>query len=174
MEYDIRLEQHSGQPLAVVRLRARLQELARVIPDACGKVWSVIKAQQVNGAGRHVAVYWDDQINLDVGVELATPFEGSGEVVGSATPTGPVARTTHYGPYGKLNEAHETIRMWCGENQFKLAGPSWEVYGHWKDEWKADPTKICTEVFYLLSQTDPLTTFHLTHRHELSGDQEIG
>jgi hypothetical protein len=32
-----------------------------------------------------------------------------------------------------------------------LAGPNWEIYGHWKDEWNNDPSKICTEVFYLLA-----------------------
>jgi hypothetical protein len=31
-----------------------------------------------------------------------------------------------------------------------LAGPNWEVYGHWKDEWNSDPSKICTDVFYLV------------------------
>ena len=150
MEYDVRLEQHGGHPLAVVRRRATAQELARVVPDACGTVWSVLRAQQVPGAGRHVAVYWDGQINLEVGVELAAPFAGHGEVVGSATPAGPVATTTHYGPYGQLHEAHEAIRRWCGSNGYALAGPNWEIYGHWKDEWNSDPTKICTDVFYLL------------------------
>ena len=150
MKYNVRLEQHSGQPLAVVRRRARPQELAKVVPNACGQVWSVVRSQQVTGAGRHIAVYLDHQINLEVGVELAGPFAGYGGVVGSATPAGPVATTTHYGPYGQLHEAHEAIRLWCKEREYALAGPNWEVYGHWKDEWNSDPTKICTEVFYLL------------------------
>ena len=150
MEYDIRVEQHSGLPLAVVRRRASSQELSKVVPDACGTVWNVVRAQQGPGAGRHVAVYWDDQINLEVGVELDAPFAGHGEVVGSTTPAGPVATTTHYGPYGQLNKAHEAIHRWCENNGYTLAGPSWEIYGHWQDEWNSDPTKIRTDVFYLL------------------------
>ena len=149
MGYVIRLEQHTARPLAVVRRRARSQDLATVVPQACGTVWSVVRAQQVSGAGRHVAVYWDDQINLEVGVELDAPFPGSGEVVGSATPAGPVATTTHYGPYGQLGDAHEAIRRWCGTNRHTLAGPNWEIYSHWKDEWNNDPTQICTDVVYL-------------------------
>lgn len=151
MEYSVRLEQHGAQPLAVVRRRASIPELARVVPDACGTVWSVVRAQKVEGAGRHVAVYWDDQINLEVGVELAAPFAGHGEVVGSATPAGLVATTTHYGPYGQLHKAHEAIHQWCADHGYTLAGPSWEVYGHWEDEWNNDPTKIRTDVFYLLA-----------------------
>ncbi len=150
MKYDIRLEQHGGQPLAVVRRRARSRELSKIIPEACGTVWNALRAQQVPGAGRHVAVYLDDQINLEVGVELNNPFAGFGEVVGSATPAGLIATTTHYGPYGSLHEAHEAIRLWCNNNGHTLAGPSWEVYGHWKDEWNSDPTKISTDIVYLL------------------------
>ena len=150
MGYDIRRELVSSRPLAVVRRRAGLQELSKVVPDACGTVWAVVRAQQVTGAGRHVAVYLDDQINLEVGVELDTPFAGFGEVVGSATPPGLVATTTHFGPYGLLHGAHQAILQWCGENGHTLAGPSWEIYGHWKDEWNSDPSKIRTDIYYLL------------------------
>jgi effector-binding domain-containing protein len=121
------------------------------VPEACGTVWSVVRAQQVPGAGRHVAVYLDGQINLEVGVELDTPFAGHGEVVGSVTPAGLVATTTHYGPYGQLHQAHEAIRSWCQANGHSLAGPNWEIYGHWKDEWNKDSTLIRTDVFYLLA-----------------------
>jgi len=150
MQYVVRLEQLSGRPLAVVRRRAAAQELSRVVPAACGTVWNVIRAQQVAGAGRHVAVYLDCQINLEVGVEMDGPFAAQGEVVASATPSGLVASTTHYGPYGGLHDAHEAIRLWCKTNGYPSAGPNWEVYGHWKDEWNSDPAKICTDVFYLL------------------------
>src|SRR5262245_34566746 len=151
MEYDIRLEQHSSRPLAVVRRCAGSQDLSKVVPAACGTVWGVVRAQQISGAGRHVAVYLDDKINLEVGVELEAPFGGYGDVVDSATPAGLVATTTHYGPYGLLHEAHEAILRWCATNGHVLAGPSWEIYGHWQDEWNSDPTKITTDVFYLLA-----------------------
>ena len=61
MEYEIQVDQHAGRPLAVVRRRAGLPDLTKVVPPACGTVWSVIRAQNVSGAGRNVAVYWDDQ-----------------------------------------------------------------------------------------------------------------
>ncbi len=150
MEYDVRLEQLGSRPLAVVRRRASSQELSRVVPDACGTVWNVVRAQQVPGAGRHVALYWDDVINLEVGVELEAPFAGHGEFIGSATPAGAVATTTHFGPYDQLCGAHQAIHQWCANHGYTLAGPSWEIYGHWIDEWNKDPAKIRTDVFYLL------------------------
>ena len=150
MEYDVRLEQLGSHPLAVVRRRASKHELGKVVMDACGLVWGVLRAQQVAGAGRHVALYWDGEINLEVGVEMDTPFADYGEVVGSATPAGAVATVTHLGPYGRLHEAHQAILKSCAQRGYRLAGPSWEVYGHWIDEWNADPAKIRTDIFYLL------------------------
>jgi hypothetical protein len=43
--------------------------------------------------------------------------------------------------------AHDAIRQWCRDNERQIAGPNWEVYGHWSD----DPDQRRTDVFYLLS-----------------------
>jgi effector-binding domain-containing protein len=150
MKYDVRFEQLSSVPLAVVNRRASVRELPRVVPQACGTLWDVVKAQNLAGAGRHVALYLDDKINLQVGVELQVPFAGYGEVVPSSTPAGAVATTTHFGPYNQLAAAHEAIRQWCAAHNYILAGPNWEIYDHWKDEWNNDPSRIRTDVFYLL------------------------
>lgn len=152
MEYVVRLERNGGRPLAVVRRRAASHEVSKVVPEACGAVWNVIRARHVPGPGRHVAIYLDGQINLEVGVELDGPFPGHGEVVASAIPSGLIAAATHLGPYRRLHEAHEAIRAWCADNGHTLAGPSWEIYGHWKDEWDRDPSGIRTDVFYLLAE----------------------
>ena len=72
--------------------------------------------------------------------------------VGS-TPAGLVAATTHFGPYGLMHEAHAAIRRWCQSNGHTLAGPSWEIYGHWTDECNRDPSKITTEICYLIADT---------------------
>jgi effector-binding domain-containing protein len=153
MQYVVRIEQHDGVPLAVVRRRASFAELPKVVPEACGIVWNLIKAQQISGAGRHVAVYYDDQINLEVGVELSSPATVSGELIRSSTPAGRVATTTHFGPYQLLHEAHRAIRDWCAAEGHATAGTNWEIYGHWLDEWNRDPTKIRTDFFYLLSES---------------------
>jgi hypothetical protein len=151
MGYDVRLETSSGRPIAVVHRRAARAKLGSVVQDACGLVWSVLRSQQVRGAGRHVAIYWDGQINLDVGAELDAPFAGHGEVIGATLPSGLTATTPHFGPYGQLAAAHQAIRDWCRANGHELAGPNWEIYGHWQDAWNSDPTLIRTDVFYLLA-----------------------
>jgi effector-binding domain-containing protein len=150
MVSDVQVQRLDPTPLAVVRHQVQLGDLARVVPEACGVVWQAVKAQKVP-AGRHVALYWDASIRLEVGVELQGAFVHDGDVVGSATPGGMVASVTHLGPYGGLGAAHEAIRRWCAANGYRLAGPSWEVYGHWRPEWDANPTQIRTDVCYLLA-----------------------
>lgn len=147
---SVQLQRLDSIPVAVIRRQARAAELSRIVPECCGLVWDAVRAQNVK-AGRHVAIYWDGSIRLEVGVELHGTFVESGDVVCSATPAGSVASATHFGPYGGLGAAHETVRTWCRENHHQLAGPSWEIYGHWQSEWNDDPSRIRTDVFYLLS-----------------------
>jgi effector-binding domain-containing protein len=149
--YTVGLQHLDPVPLAAVRRQVKQSELSRVVPEGCGLVWSVLHAQQAK-AGRNIAIYWDNMIRLDVGVELYAPFEERGEVVRSATPAGPAAVAIHYGPYGGLGAAHRAIRAWCEANHHKLAGPNWEIYGHWQEEWNADPSRIRTDVFYQLTR----------------------
>jgi len=93
-------------------------------------------------------LYLDDEINLECGVEVEQPFDGNDQVFCSRTPGGLVATTSHLGPYHLLGEAHMAIRNWCAEQGHVLAGPNWEIYGHWSD----DPAQLQTDVFYLLKE----------------------
>lgn len=146
MEYSVEMKRVEAQTTAVVRRRARQDELAKVIPQACGEVWAFVRSAGLPHPGRHLALYLDGEMNIEVGVEVDRPFTGNDEVVCSCTPAGLVATTAHFGPYHRLGDAHEAIHKWCAENGRALAGPSWEVYGHWDD----DPAKLHTDVFYLL------------------------
>jgi len=148
--YTVQVQRLDPLPLAVIRRQAKPADLSRVVPECCGLVWEVMRAQKVK-AGRHVALYWDGSIRLEVGVELHAPFSEQGEVVRSATPGGVVAWTTHFGPYAALDGAHDAIRQWRRASNQHFAGPSWEIYGHGEPEWNTDPSRIRTDVYYLLS-----------------------
>jgi effector-binding domain-containing protein len=148
--YAVQIEQLGPVPLAVIRRQAKAAELTRLVPECCGLVWNAVRAQHTP-AGRHVAIYWDGSIRLEVGVELAGPFADQGEVIRSATPAGAVASVAHFGPYGGLGAAHDAIQQWSRANNHRLAGPNWEIYGHWQSDWNDNPSKIRTDVFYLLS-----------------------
>jgi effector-binding domain-containing protein len=148
--YNVQLRQLDSIPLAVIRRQANASELSRVVPECCGIVWNALRAQQAKG-GRHVAIYWDGTIRLEVGAEVFGPFTEQDGVVRSATPAGLVASVTHLGPYGGLGEAHQAVHDWCKATSHHLAGPRWEIYGHWLPEWDTDPSRIRTDVFYLIA-----------------------
>jgi len=147
--YDVRFEHHASLPLAVIRLQTQPSELTRVVPEGCGRVWNALRAQGIRG-GRHVALYWDWSIRLEVGVELEQPFAEQDGLVTSATPAGPVAAVTHFGPYDQLRAAHDALHARCKAAGHRVAGPSWEIYGHWQPAWDADPSQIRTDICYLL------------------------
>lgn len=137
-------------PVAVVRRRVKSSELSRVVPECCGLAWEALRAQKVK-AGRHVAIFWDGSILVEAGVELAGDFIEQGKVVRSATPGGSAAAVTHFGPYGGLGSAHAAIQDWCKVHALRVAGPQWEIYGHWQEAWNWDPSQIQTDVFYLVA-----------------------
>lgn len=146
----VRIEQHTGHPLAVVRRQGGLADLPRIVPEACGTVWRLVKARNIPNPGRHVAVYLDDVMNLEIGAEVPAPITGDDELIASATPAGRVATVTHFGPYQGLKHAHEAIHRWAEREGHTLVRPCWEVYGHWDAAWDRDPTLIRTDVSYLL------------------------
>jgi effector-binding domain-containing protein len=146
----IQFERVAALPVAVIRTLARQADASRLIPEHCGIVWNALRSQGVRG-GRHVAIFRDDAIHLEVGAEVEGPFVEAGRVVRSTTPSGPVASTVHFGPYEGLAHAHEAIRRWCAENGYALAGPRWEIYGHWQSEWTSNPSLIRTDVYQLLA-----------------------
>jgi hypothetical protein len=137
----VQFDQLDSLPLAVIQRQASASELSRVVPQCCGLVWNTVRAQQAR-AGRHVAIYWDGSIRLEVGVELYGAFAEEGEVVRSATPAGPVGLTAA--------SLLRTMQFASGvvPTTDQLAGPNWEIYGplanRMECESVADPEPMST------------------------------
>jgi effector-binding domain-containing protein len=130
-------------------------QFAKVVPEACGIVCKALNAAGVQGAGRQVAVYLnfsEGRFDLEIGAEVRSAIASLGEVVASALPAGEAATTTHFGPYSGLGQAHDAFRRWSASQNLALDGRCWEMYGHPLPEWNSDPSKIRTDVFYLLKR----------------------
>jgi effector-binding domain-containing protein len=149
MRYQIELTDSKPLTTAVIRGRVPAQELAQFVPAACGEVWSFIRSAGLQRPGRHIALYFDDGF-VEVGAEVSEPFTGNERIHCSQLPGGAVATTVHFGPYGRLKDAHAGIREWCARQGHRFSGTSWEIYGHWEESWNNDPSKIRTDVFHLL------------------------
>jgi effector-binding domain-containing protein len=72
-------------------------------------------------------------------------MQSMGAVRAVELPVGEVAMTTHRGAYNGLAAAHAAIVNWCHAHARALAGPRWEVYGHWIEGQIPQ-----TDIYYLL------------------------
>jgi effector-binding domain-containing protein len=149
MGYQIQLMDSKPITTAVIRTRVPAQELPKFVPAACGEVWSFVRSAGLWRPGRHLALYLNDGF-VEVGAEVSEPFTGNERIHCSQLPGGTVATATHFGPYGRLGDAHTAIREWCAGNRHRSSGISWEIYGHWEESWNTDPSKIRTDIFHLL------------------------
>ena len=150
MRYQIELTRSNATPTAVIRSRVPAKDLAKFVPAACGEVWSFIRSAGLPRPGRHLALYLDEQGSVEVGAEVSEPFTGNERIHCSQLPGGRVVTTVHFGPYQHLSNAHAAICEWCARNGHRCSGVSWEIYGHWEENWNTDSSKIRTDVFYLL------------------------
>ncbi len=150
----VHLQERPGLSLAVIHRQVTPAQLASVVPECCGAVWRALKAQGLRG-GRHVALYRDDAIRLEAGVEFDGAFTEQDGVTRSRTPPGLVAAVTHLGPYSTLGTAHDALHRWMQAHGHRKVGPRWEIYGHWQAAWDADPSQILTEVCYLVAPNTP-------------------
>ena len=62
-------------------------------------------------------------------------------------PLGRRPRLVHFRAIPPLGAAHAAIRNWCAAHNHRLAGPNWEVYGHWEADWDVNPSRIRTDIF---------------------------
>jgi effector-binding domain-containing protein len=119
--------------------------------DYLNQVYAASREGTIKLDGQNIFVYRDvggaeGESDVEFGVGVTAPFSSAGPVQYSQLPVGPVATTTHWGDYAGLGNAHAAVIARCGELHRRLAGPRWEIYGHWSE----DPARVRTDVYYLL------------------------
>jgi effector-binding domain-containing protein len=146
------LVETAARPTVVVARETTWREFASLWSSMLEEVYAVVKAaaEPVPEPGeprwQNVMLYKDDVPNVEVGVLGSGLHAEAVNVIASALPGGTTAATTHRGPYADLDAAHRLVRDWCAAHGRRLAGPRWEIYGHWRE----DPSELETEVYYLL------------------------
>ena len=158
MTYEVELQRADARPMAAVRGTANVHNISKQIPALLSQVWEFLRASDVPHLGLNVVLYHSDPeqnelfftdtgIPIEAGVLVPGEFDANETVIRSELPQGQVATTVHFGPYDRLPAAHAAIRDWCSSNAHALAGPNWEIYGHWNE----NPEEVRTDVFYLVS-----------------------
>jgi effector-binding domain-containing protein len=139
VSYTVELRQVPACPIAVVRGYATSAHLSTRIRALFQEFYAGFQGK----GGLNIVYYptWD--VAKPFEIECGVQVESGGN---SSTPAGTVATTAYLGPYSQLSLGHDAIHQWVRANGHRLAGPSWEVYGHWTE----DPAQLRTDIFYLL------------------------
>jgi effector-binding domain-containing protein len=141
------------RPTAVVAQTTSWEEFPHLWSQLLEEVYAVIRsstqlATEADGRPkwRNVMLYKDHLPTVEVGVLAPTSFAGEGRVIASELPGGETATAVHRGDYAQLGRTHDAVRQFVEAQRLELAGPRWEIYGHWRE----DPSQLETEIYYLL------------------------
>ena len=140
------------RPTAVIAQTTTWGEFPRLWGKLLDEVYRFVRGYPELATGereerwQNVMLYKDQRPDVEIGVLVSQPFEPRGRVVPSELPGGEVATAVHRGDYAKLGETHDAVRAAAAGRGRELAGPCWEIYGHWRE----DPNELETEVFWLL------------------------
>jgi len=145
--YPVSVKTVAAQQTAVIAAATTWAEFPTLWPTLLDEVYAFVRSGGATQDGHNVMLYRDDVPNVEVGVQVAGPFEPTGRVVPSLLPAGEVASTVHRGPYDALEEAHVALKAWCQSHRHTLTKVRWEIYGDWHE----DPADLETEVCYLLA-----------------------
>jgi effector-binding domain-containing protein len=143
---QVRVLETAARPTLVVACATSWREFPSLWRTLLDEVYAAVRAGGGGSGRQNVMLYKDDAPNVEIGVLAHGPVPLAGRVIASELPGGASAMTTHRGPYAEFDGAHRAVRDWCAARGLVLAGPRWEIYGHWRD----DASQPETDVHYLL------------------------
>jgi len=138
------------QPVVFARVRVARHEIPAGIAEALGKTFPYAMQAGLPIAGKPYARYLTTGPGLfamEVGVPLAAPATGQGDVEAGALPGGPAVVAVHGGPYDQLGETYAAMERWMDANGVRPGGPAWESYVTDPGDYP-DPADWRTEVFW--------------------------
>lgn len=148
--YEVREVIATARPVAGVRARVPKGRVPQEFAKYLDQLYAAARSGAWQLDGQNIFIYREAAngvLTVDFCVGITAPFEAVGAVEPLTTPSGTAVVTTHHGDYSRLHEANAAIHAWCRANVRIIAGPSWEVYGHWHE----DPAKLRTDVYFLLA-----------------------
>jgi AraC family transcriptional regulator len=136
MSYSIATREISEQPVLIVRRRIKRSEIAPTIAQSLHAIFLYAQKKGIALLGPPFARYAESSlgfVTIEPGVRITNaPDEATrdadSDVVQDTLPGGPVAYTTHSGPYEKLTEAHAAMEVWIEDQGLTSAGAPWESY----------------------------------------------
>jgi AraC family transcriptional regulator len=153
--YSITKREILPQPVLIMRHRIKRSEIAPTIAQTLHAIFLYSQKNGIALGGPPFARYPESSIGfvtIEPGTRIATAPDdlnriGEPGIVHDSLPGGPVAFTTHHGPYDKLPDAHAALEAWIEAEGLTPAGAPWESYVTDPGDYP-DPKDWKTELFW--------------------------
>jgi effector-binding domain-containing protein len=137
------------QQTAVVVVTTSTDKIGETMGEAIGAAFAGVGKAGATPVGPVVCKYTafsQDSVTYEVGVPVAAPFVGDGNVVAGEIGGCTAAVGMHVGPYDKLVETYGRMQTWLESQGKKPSAVMWESYLDDPDE--TDPSQLRTEIYW--------------------------
>ena len=128
---SIERREMTAQLFLFVRLKVARSEISKAIAEGLGKAFPYVMQAGLPIAGRPTARYLTSGpglLDMQVGVPIAVPALGAGDVQAGELPGGAIAVGLHAGPYDQLSDTYAAMERWMDANGYRPSGGPWESY----------------------------------------------
>ena len=124
-QHQPRITHRPEQPYAAIKGVVTMQTIGH-IADRLGEVFGWLGARGVEPAGppffRYDRIDMENTLEIEVGVPVATPVAGEGDVLAGVLPAGRYVEVSHAGHPDELIGVTEDLLAWASEQ-----GLAWDV-----------------------------------------------
>ncbi|MET0290990.1 MAG: AraC family transcriptional regulator [Steroidobacteraceae bacterium] len=121
----------AAQPALVIRSRVPRSAIAQTIGANLGRIVPYALGAGGVFTGQPFARYPDfgpGNVTIEVGMPLATPLAGQGDIEAYTLPAGETAVGVHGGTYESMPESYAAMERWMASEGKTPSGAPWEVY----------------------------------------------
>ena len=150
MSLNFATREIDSQPIVGIRATTTMEEIKEVIGALFGEIMEYFTRNGIAPAGMPFTIYHEmdaERLEMECGIPVASPVEGTERVRPGELPAGKVATVTHMGPYEQLGQTWSALMKWVEEEGLQAAGAPWEVYVTDPGE-EPDQSKWRTDIFF--------------------------
>ena len=150
MRLNFAITEIESQPVVGIRATTSMEEIKQVIGALFGEVMEYLSGIGLAPAGMPFTIYHEmdaERLEMECGMPVASPVEGTERVRPGELPAGKVATVTHMGPYEQLGQTWSALMKWMEEEGLQPACAPWEVYVTDPGE-EPDQSKWRTDIFF--------------------------
>jgi effector-binding domain-containing protein len=151
MDYKCEIKELPVQPVLSIRAKSAVQELPQVLGASLGVIAQHLGSLGETPAGAPFVAYYNmDMQNLDieVGVPVACPLAGQGNIQPSQIFGGKFATCLFVGPYSDVGPAYDALTQFVKDKGFEASGVAYEFYLN--DPQTVQPAELQTQIYFPL------------------------